>query len=246
MAAERQVALVTGASRGIGRAIAEELAAAGYAVVVNHRDSRKDAEEVASRVEERSGSLVVAADVADRDAVHAMADQVLNTFGRIDVLVNNAGTVLPGDWRTLDPRDWRRCIDVNLTGVFHCIQAFGDPLAATGRGRIVNIGSTYAGMGVGEIAAYAAAKAGVASLTHSFAKELSPHTTVNLIAPGNIDTDMTAAAGPEFVQEVVTRTPMRRLGRPDEIARLTRYLVSDDAAFITGQTFVVDGGHCLR
>lgn len=246
MTAEQRVALVTGASRGIGRAIAEELAAAGYAVVVNHRDSQKDAEAVAAAVERHTRGLVVAADVADGDAVRAMADQVRRTFGRLDVLVNNAGTVLPGDWRTLETETWRRCLEVNLTGVFHCIQAFGDSVTASGHGRVINIGSTYAGIGAGEIAAYSAAKAGVASLTRSFAKELAPHATVNLIAPGNIDTDMTAAAGPEFVQEVVTRTPLRRLGRPEEIAGLTRYLVSEDAAFITGQSFVADGGHSLR
>ena len=240
--ADGQVALVTGASRGIGRAIAEELAAAGYTVVVNHRDSADEAEALAKRI--RRG-VAVRADVADPAAVRAMAARVVDTYGRLDVLVNNAGATMPGDWRTLAPETWRRCIDVNLTGVFNCIQVFGPILARTGRGRVVNIGSTYAGMGVGVIAAYAAAKAGVASLTTSFARELAPEVAVNLVAPGNIDTDMTRSVGDEFVKSVIERTPLRRLGDPAEIAALVRFLVSADAAFITGQTIVSDGGHVL-
>lgn len=246
MANNEQVALVTGGSRGIGRAIVEELASAGYAVVINHRASTTAAKEVAEQVARHATSLVVCADVADRAAVQEMADKVLDTFGRLDVLVNNAGVTMPGDWRTLDPQDWRRCIDVNLTGVFNCIQTFGQILASRGRGRIVNIGSTYASMGVGAIAAYAAAKAGVAALTTLFAKELAPNVSVNLVAPGNIDTEMTSAAGVEFVQAAIARTPLGRLGRTADIAGLVGFLVSDAASFITGHTIVSDGGHSLR
>ncbi|MEV0591396.1 SDR family NAD(P)-dependent oxidoreductase [Nonomuraea cavernae] len=243
MSNKGQIALVTGGSRGIGSAIVEELSVAGYTVVINHRDSERDAKALADRIGE---SLVVRADVADPDAVRAMAEQVLGAYGRLDVLVNNAGATMPGDWRTLDPSAWRRCLEVNLTGVFRCIQVFGPILAGTGRGRIVNIGSTYAGMGVGAIAAYAAAKAGVASLTALFAKELAPEVTVNLVAPGNIDTAMTRSVGPEFVESVIAGTPLRRLGEPAEIAALVRFLVSGEASFITGQTVVSDGGHALK
>ena len=215
----------------------------GYSVVVNHRDSQAEAEKLAGQI---NRSLVVQADVADRAAVGAMLDAVITTFGRLDVLVNNAGATMPSDWRTIDPQVWRRCLDVNLTGVFNCLQAFSPVLAETGRGRIVNIGSTYSGMGVGVIAAYSAAKAGVASLTTSFAKELAPDVTVNLVAPGNIDTEMTRSAGTEFVDSVIARTPLERLGDPAEIAAAIRFLVSKDASFITGQTVVLDGGHSLR
>ena len=240
---DEKVALVTGASRGIGRAIVEELSSLGYSVVVNHRDSQAEAEKLAGQI---NRSLVVQADVPDRAAVGAMLDAVITTFGRLDVLVNNAGATMPSDWRTIDPQVWRRCLDVNLTGVFNCLQAFSPVLAETGRGRIVNIGSTYSGMGVGVIAAYSAAKAGVASLTTSFAKELAPDVTVNLVAPGNIDTEMTRSAGTEFVDSVIARTPLERLGDPAEIAAAIRFLVSKDASFITGQTIVLDGGHSLR
>ncbi len=241
-----QVALVTGSSRGIGRAIVEELADAGYVVVINHRDSARAAQELAEHVDQHTRSLVVCADVTDRDAVQHMADAILGTFGRLDVLVNNAGATLAGDWRKLDPVTWSRCLDVNVTSAFNCIQAFAPALAATGRGRIVNIGSTYAQMGVGAIAAYAAAKAGVVSLTTSFAKELAPHVLVNTVAPGNIDTDMTRAAGEEFVSATIARTPLARLGHPSEVAHVVAFLVSDAASFITGQTIVLDGGHSLR
>jgi 3-oxoacyl-[acyl-carrier protein] reductase len=243
LARDERVALITGGSRGIGRAIVTELASAGYTVVINHRDSADDARAVAKEV---GGGLVVRADVADAAAVRAMAGEVAESFGRLDVLVNNAGTTMPGDWQTLDPESWHRCVDVNLTGVFNCIQTFGPILAESGGGRIVNIGSTYADMAVGVIAAYAAAKAGVASLTRTFARELAPEVTVNMIAPGNIDTDMTRSVGPEFVDSVIEQTPLRRLGDPGEIAGLVRFLASEAAAFITGQSLVADGGHSLK
>jgi 3-oxoacyl-[acyl-carrier protein] reductase len=218
---------------------------AGYAVVINHRDSHNDARKVTMELCAGKPSLVVRADVADHAAVTKMADEVLATFGRIDVLVNNAGVTMPAEWQTLDPRSWDRCLAVNLTGTFNCIQRFAPHLARTKRGRIVNIGSTYSQIGAGVIAAYAAAKAGITSLTRTFARELAPEITVNAVAPGNIDTDMTRLAGPEFVKSVIDQTPLRRLGDPAEVAAAVRFIVSDEASFITGQTFVLDGGHAL-
>ncbi|WP_165964521.1 3-oxoacyl-ACP reductase family protein [Actinomadura sp. KC216] len=240
------VALVTGGARGIGRSIAEQLADDGFGLVINYARSEADATELAERLAARTTTMAVQADVSDRAAVQGMADSVRDRFGRLDVLVNNAGVTMAGDWRSLDPAEWRRTLDVNLTGSFNCIQAFTPLLRKAGVGRIVNIGSTYADIGGAPIAAYSAAKSGIDSLTKVFAKELAPDILVNCVAPGNIDTEMTRSAGEDFVQTIIEQTPLRRLGAAVEVAKSVAFLVSDAAGFITGQTLVIDGGHSLR
>ncbi len=244
MVAEK-VALVTGGSRGIGAAVVERLAGSGYSVVVNYLESRTAAEDVIKRLPAGVRGLATQADVADRDAVAAMAETVRQEFGRLDLLVNNAGQTLPADWRTVDAVGWDRTLQINLTGMFNCIQAFAPLISQSGKGRIVNISSIYSDIGNGFVAAYAAAKSGVRSLTRTFAKELAPNVLVNAIAPGDIDTEMTRSAGPEFVAATVEKTPLHRLGAPAEIAAVVAFLASPDSAFITGQTIVVDGGRSL-
>jgi len=243
--AER-VALVTGGSRGIGRAIVHALAAKGYTVVVNYRESRSAAENVVKELPPGTTGTAIQADVSQPDAVGAMATRVTEEFGRLDVLVNNAGQTLVGDWRSLDADTWNKVLQINLGGTFNCIQAFAPLLMESDRGRIVNIGSVYADIGNGFVAGYSAAKAGIRSLTRVFAKELAPRVLVNTIAPGDIDTEMTRAAGEEFIAATIEKTPVGRLGKPAEIAATVAFLVSEDAAFITGQTIVVDGGRTLN
>lgn len=240
-----RVALITGGSRGIGRATAERLASAGYSIVVNYLESKKPAEEVVTGLPVSVRGLAIQADISRRDAVATMAERVTEEFGHLDLLVNNAGQTLPGDWRTLDAATWDRALQVNLTGVFNCTQAFAPLLARSDQGRIVNIASIYSEIGNGFVSGYAAAKAGIRSLTRMFAKELAPGVLVNAIAPGDIDTEMTRAAGPEFIAGTVERTPLKRLGSPEEIAAIVEFLASAEASFITGQTIVVDGGRSL-
>lgn len=236
-----RVALVTGGSRGIGKAIVTRLAAEGYSVVINYSRSQTAAEEVAAQV----GGIAVRADVSRPDDVAAMAQTVEDRFGRLDVLVNNAGQTLVGDWRTIEPDMWNKALEINLGAVFHCIRTFAPMLLRSDRGRVINIGSVYSDIGNGFVAGYAAAKAGIRSLTRIFARELAPHVLVNTIAPGDIDTEMTRAAGEEFIAATINRTPLKRLGRPEEIAALAAFLAGPDASFITGQTIVADGGRAL-
>ena len=242
--AER-VALVTGGSRGIGRAVVEKLAHSGYSIVVNYLNSGGVASDLVKNLPSNVRGIAVQADVSERDSVAEMRDRVTQEFGRLDLLVNNAGQTLVGDWRTLDAATWERVLQVNLTGVFNCIQAFAPLVSESDQGRIVSIGSVYSGIGNGFVTGYSAAKAAIPSLTRVFAKELAPRVLVNAIAPGDIDTEMTMSAGPDFIASTIAKTPLGRLGHPAEIAAMVAFLASPDAAFITGQTIVVDGGRTL-
>lgn len=243
---EAQVALITGGARGIGRAIACELAASGYCIAMNYNKSESQAMALTEELTSKTHVKAIRADVTDRRAVSGMAEIIMQEFGRLDVLINNAGATVAGNWRALEESQWQMAIDANLTGTFNCIQTFAPLLSDTGRGRIINIGSTYANIATAAIAAYSAAKAGVESLTRVFAKELAPNVLVNAIAPGNINTEMTREAGQEFITQTIQHTPLARLGEPAEIAKIAAFLLSESASFITGQIIVVDGGHSLR
>jgi 3-oxoacyl-[acyl-carrier protein] reductase len=233
-------ALVTGSTRGIGRAIAESLAAAGARVAVVGRDQARAAEAAAAIGSNARG---FAADVSDPASVVAMIDAVEKEFGQVDILVNNAGLTRDNILFRLKDDDWDTVLDANLRGAFVAIRAVARGMIKRRWGRIINIASVVGITGNKGQANYAASKAGLIGLTKSVAKELgSRNVLVNAVAPGFIETDMTAAMTPEARAGLAGQIPLERLGTPQDIAGVVTFLASDQAAYITGQTIVVDGG----
>lgn len=245
---QNKVAVVTGASRGIGKAIAISLAREGVAVVVNYLHSEEEAKRVVQDIKALgSEAISVQADVALLAEVQNLHTQALKEFGSVDILINNAGLLIrPPGWETLNEQDWQRMIDVNLKGVLNCILTFAPHMLDRRRGKIINVASVYGILGSAPVVAYSTAKAGVISLTKSFAKELAPYVTVNAIAPGNIDTDLTKGSGQDVINSAIAATPLKRLGQPDEVASAVVFLASPKADFITGHTLVMDGGYMLK
>ncbi|EHA64334.1 3-oxoacyl-(acyl-carrier-protein) reductase [Synechococcus sp. WH 8016] len=237
-----QTALVTGASRGIGRAVALALAAEGAEVVVNYASSPDAAEAVVAEIQAKGGSAyALQADVADEASVDDLMKTVLKRSERIDVLVNNAGITRDGLLMRMKTEDWQAVINLNLTGVFLCTRAVTRPMLKQRSGRIINITSVVGLMGNAGQANYAAAKAGVVGLTRSSAKEMASRgITVNAVAPGFIATDMTKDLEAEAILAAI---PLGRFGTPDQVAGAVRFLAADPAAaYITGQVLQVDGG----
>jgi 3-oxoacyl-[acyl-carrier protein] reductase len=245
-----RVAIITGASRGIGRAVALALAAEGAKVVVNYASSSAAAEEVVAAINDAGGSAVseampkaiaLQADVSKLEQVETLFNETLEKFGRVDVLVNNAGITRDTLLLRMKPEDWQAVIDLNLTGVFLCTRAVSKVMLKQRSGRIINIASVAGQMGNPGQANYSAAKAGVIGFTKTVAKELASRgITVNAVAPGFIATDMTSDLKSE---EILKYIPLGRYGEPEEVAGMVRFLAADPAAaYITGQVFNVDGG----
>jgi len=241
------VALVTGASRGIGAAIALGLADDGFAVAVNYARSAEGAAEVVEVILRGGGTAIaVQADVSDADAVANMFSTVADDLGPVSVLVNNAGITDDGLLLRMGAEQWDRVIATNLRSVYLCTKAALKPMIRARAGRIISISSVSGVSGNPGQSNYAASKAGIIGFTQSIAKEVgSRGITVNSIAPGFIATDMTDALGDAVAEGVVQQISLGRLGRPEEVASVVRYLASDGASYITGQTLVVDGGLAL-
>ncbi|MGB3760873.1 MAG: 3-oxoacyl-[acyl-carrier-protein] reductase [Rivularia sp. (in: cyanobacteria)] len=237
-----QVAVITGASRGIGKAIAQELARLGASVVVNYANSSQAAEELVSEITAAGGSAVaLQADVSKEEEVDNLFKTVLEKFNKIDILVNNAGITRDTLLLRMKPEDWQAVINLNLTGVYLCTRAVSKGMLKKRTGRIINIASVAGQMGNPGQANYSAAKAGVIGLTKTLAREFASRgITVNAVSPGFIETDMTSELQSE---EILKAIPLGRYGKPEEIAGMVRFLVADTAAaYITGQVFNVDGG----
>lgn len=244
MQLDSKVAFVTGASRGIGKAIALTLAEAGADLAINYAGNVAAAEAVADEIRAMGRkALLIQGDVSQTEVAAAMLDQVVAEFGRCDILVNNAGITRDGLLMRMKEEDWDAVLNTNLKGVYNCTKAAVKYMMKQKSGKIVNISSVVGVMGNAGQANYAAAKAGCIGFTKSVAKEVASRgITVNAVAPGFIATDMTSVLPEKVLEEMTSGIPLKRAGQPIDVAKAVLFLVSDDAAYITGQTLHVDGG----
>ena len=240
-----KVALVTGSSRGIGRSIVLELARCGYDVVINYNNNEKLAYEVKEEVKKYGvNSLVVKCDISDEIQVKSMIDEIMNVFGKIDVLVNNAAVCFDSLYEDKNTKDFRRTLDVNVVGTFLVSKYVGDIMYSNKYGKIVNMASTngintYFPMCLD----YDASKASIISLTHNLAMQYAPYINVNAVAPGFINTESEVKdMDEEFIKSEEEKIFLRRIGKEEEIAKVVRFLVSDDASYINNEVIRVDGG----
>jgi 3-oxoacyl-[acyl-carrier protein] reductase len=245
MIMKNKVVVITGASRGIGRATALLMAKRGAHVVANYHQTQEAAESLLKEMSQYGDSIIVQGDISQPADIEKLYDAAMKKFGRTDILINNAGVInSPNAWADFTPQSFTQGINTNLFGPMHAVRIFTQALRQT-QGNIINISSTFGIMGGAPVAVYTVAKAALINYTKSMAVELGPHIRVNAFAPGIIDTDMTAGAPKEFLEEMISRTPLKRLGTPAEMASCIAFLASDEASFVTGHTFIADGGHIL-
>ncbi len=241
---EGRVALVTGGTRGIGAAITEMLAKDGASVAAGYSRNREGAEKFAEKMKGLGGKVTIhQGRVDDADDCNRVVAEVMNDFGRVDFLINNAGITIDKTVRKMTVDDWRQVLNVNLSGAFQMTKAVLEHMIERGSGRIVNISSVIGEMGNVGQANYAASKSGLFGFTKSLALEMAQRgITVNCVAPGFIETEMVAAIPQAALDKVIEKIPQRRLGKASEVARVVRFLLEDDAAYITGAVFNVNGG----
>ena len=241
---KNKVALVTGASRGIGRQVALSLAAEGATVIVNYNGSKEKADEVVAAITANGGTAEsYGCNVADFEAAGEMISEVVKKYGSLDILVNNAGITKDGLLLKMTEEDFDKVISINLKGAFNCIKHVTRQMLKQKAGRIINMSSVVGVAGNAGQVNYAASKAGVIGMTKSAAKELgSRGITVNAIAPGYIDTDMTAVLSDDIKNQIIDSVPLKRMGQVEDIANAVVFLASDKASYITGQVLSVDGG----
>ncbi|MDP9196793.1 MAG: SDR family oxidoreductase [Pseudomonadota bacterium] len=237
-----KVVVITGASRGIGRATALAFAAEGARLLLACRSNHKAMGQVRQSLGD-TDHAVVTGDIGDEKTCQTIASTVKERWGRADVLVNNAGAILSRG--EVSPKDFMDGMSTNLLGTILMTQQMLPLMKGRPGASIVNVTSTFGIMGAAAVSVYTAAKAGVINYTKSMAVELAPHIRVNALAPGIVNTDMTGSAGPELIAHFVDRTPMKRLGQPEEMAKAILFMASDDASFMTGHTLIADGGHIL-
>lgn len=244
---EGKIAVVTGASRGIGKAIAKKLANLGATVVVNYNGSEAKAQEVAEEITQAGGKAeIVQCNVADYAACEEFIKAVIEKYGKIDILVNNAGITKDGLLMRMSEEDFANVIDINLKGTFNCMRFVSRQMMKQKSGRIVNMSSVVGVCGNAGQVNYAASKAGVIGMTKSAAKELASRgITVNAIAPGFIETDMTSVLSEKVKEEAAKQIPLGHFGKDEDIAEAVAFLVSDGAKYITGQVLHVDGGMAM-
>ena len=244
---QEAVVIVTGASRGLGAAIAEEVGSGGAKVVINYSRSKEPAEELAEKISGDGGeAIVVQGDVSDPEQAQALIDKTIEEFNRIDVLVNNAGINIDRTLRKLSVDDWDKVIQVDLNSAFYTVHAALPHMTDAGGGKIINMSSFVGEAGNIGQANYAAAKAGLLGFTKTAAQELARYgITVNAICPGFIETDMVASIPEEAKSKLLKTVPLGRFGQPSEVARAVRYLV-EDGDYITGQSLDINGGVYIR
>ncbi len=242
-----KIALVTGSSRGIGRAIARQLARDGYAVCINYKERQDKAQELLQQLQAEGCRVMMAqADVSDRQQVNAMVKSIEDTFGPVSLLVNNAGVAGQCLFQDVTDEMWNRYFGVNLNGAFHTIQAVLPAMLREHQGSIINISSIWGQRGASCEVTYSCTKAALIGLTRSLAMELAPsQIRVNCVAPGVIKTDMLSALPEEVFPMLAEQTPMGYLGMPEDISGIVSFLAGDQARYITGQVITVDGGFIL-